>query len=149
MFLAQILAIRVGFRGFRVDASALTASCIVQYSIVLNPTLCWCNRWPVYVVFLADEDLWVSPMRFPHVGAVQMLLKMPQNRVWGRPNEKNGHFLAVFLGVSRLGGQFWVSKLHLIDFAIESAIVRHALRNILGFGLERIGPPRQEVQCKT
>ena len=48
-----------------------------------------------------------------------------------------------------LWGQFWVSKLHLIDSTIESAIVRHALRNILGYGLEKIGPPRPEVQCKT
>ena len=41
-----------------------------------------------------------------------------------------------------------MSKLHLIDSTIESAIVRHALRNISGYGLEKIGPPRPEVQCK-
>ena len=62
---------------------------------------------------------------------------------------RKGRFLAIFRGVSGLWGQFWATKLCLVDFTIESAIVRHALRNISGFGLERIGPPRPEVQCKT
>ena len=62
---------------------------------------------------------------------------------------RKGRFLAVFRGVSRLWGQFWVSKLHLIDSTIESAIFRHALRNISGYRLEKIGPPRPEVQGKT
>ena len=60
---------------------------------------------------------------------------------WGSEGSNFG-----FLG---LQGQFWATKLRLVDSTIESAIVRHALRNISGFGLERIGPPRPEVQCKT
>ena len=47
--------------------------------------------------FLADGDLRGSPRKFSHVGVIQLLLKMPQNRSRGHPTEKKrmifGHFL--------------------------------------------------------
>ena len=40
-------------------------------------------------------------------------------------------------------------KLVPIDPAMEAAIVRHALRNILALGEDGIGAARPELQCKT
>ena len=91
MFLAGILAI------FRIKM-AYVAARVHRWRYIFVPTLCWCDGWPDYGDFLADVDLQVSPMRSPHVGVVQMLLKMPQNRVWGRRTEKNGSFFGRFLG---------------------------------------------------
>ena len=42
-----------------------------------------------------------------------------------------------------------MSKLALIDPAMEAATVRHALRNILALGEDGIGAARPELQCKT
>ena len=42
-----------------------------------------------------------------------------------------------------------MSKLALIDPAMEAATVRHALRNISALGVDRIQAARPELQCKT
>ena len=56
--------------------------------------------------------------------------------------------MTIFEGVGQLRGQFWAPKLHPIDSAIESGMVRHILRKISGLGLERIGPASPEIQGK-
>ena len=57
--------------------------------------------------------------------------------------------LAIFDGVDQFWGQFWATKFHPIDSAIESGMVRHTLRKISGIGSEKIVPARPEIQGKT
>ena len=57
--------------------------------------------------------------------------------------------LADFEWFSRLRGQFLEPKLHPIVSAMERAIVRHILRNILGSGKEESGAGMPELQSKT
>ena len=56
--------------------------------------------------------------------------------------------LAIFDGVGQFWGQFWATKLHPIDSTIESGMVRHTLKKILGLGQEGIRPARPEIQGK-
>ena len=57
--------------------------------------------------FLADGDLRGSPRKFSHVGVIQLLLKMPQNRSRGHPTEKKDDFWPFFEGVVDFGVNFW------------------------------------------
>ena len=57
--------------------------------------------------------------------------------------------LAIFDGVGQFWGQFWATKLLPIDSTIESGMVKHTLKKILGPGQEGIRPARLEIQGKT
>ena len=70
-----------------------------------------------------------------------------QNAILNFSQKKS--ILAYFGWFSRLRGQFLEPKLHPIVLAMEQAIVRHILRNILGPGKEEIGAGMPELQGKT
>ena len=57
--------------------------------------------------------------------------------------------MADFGWFSQLRGQILEPKLHPIVLAMEQAIVRHILRNILGSGKEEIGAGMPELEGKT